>query len=775
MRGTSTIVSFCLLAAAQLASPAAAQTANGELEARPAPILLRRCLGGANAGALCKQNSECPGSTCYDRNVINISVAVHFDASAMEIAAIEDMISIASATMFDLTDGQAQIGQATIHNNAFGAGDVEIFPDSNDTWWSTATGMWKVGGASNVSINYVLSASAPGESLAHELTHLIFDARDEYEERAPSCGALLGGASCPDLAAVGQTACIMDLGGVGAEFEHSEFCWGHGDPSDLMSIATGNHDATGITEQSSCRAGRSCWDQVAWAFPNTILKPAAAPDPGANGLSVNPTNFLLTDDARRVVLVLDESGSMALESPTRMERLQVAAKDFVDLAESGTELGIVSFSNDALEASGRVHVDIAPLGADRSAWTDAIDGMAPFASTNIGAGLQAAQDMIDAAGGVTANTFIVLMTDGLNNMPPPASAAAADLAAKIGALMTAGIPVYVTCTGGDLGLQSQCAEIASGTGGMYVDSAKAPALQAAFVRLEEIGSDRQSIANQAGDLKDLRAGKTVYVEKGSASATFTVVWENPKTQAHVIVIDPDGVSHQTASMPQGRYLRVKSPKEGNWQVRLTEIAGTSSPYTLQAFSLNRDQMLSVRLRKASVRPGEPIYLYAMPRSYGGPISHPTQPITAKVRLPDGSVEYIQLTDRGRAAGSKVDDMADDGIFTGVLTNTKQKGAYTFGVTLNANEWFQSGEIPVERRVPGLVSPRLVREATVSGAVTDPNDVEKEPEDIQRRPNTRGVLDPTGATKLGPTGTIEVGTPGGVVPGTTGAARGVVRP
>jgi Mg-chelatase subunit ChlD len=624
-----------------------------------------------------------------------------------------------------------------IHNNAFGPGDVEIFPASNDTWWGTGSGMWKVGGSSAVSINYVLSASAPGESLAHELTHLIFDARDEYEERAPGCGSVLDVASCPDLAAIDQDACIMDQGGVGSEGEHSEYCWGHGDPSDLMSIASGNHDATGVTEQSSCRAGRSCWDQVVWAFPNTILKPAAAPDPEANGAVVNPTTFVETRNNERIVLVLDESGSMALESPTRMERLKVAAKDFVNLAESGTELGVVSFSNDALAASGRAHVNIAPLGANRSAWLNPIDAMAPFASTNIGAGLEAAKIMIDAAGGVTANTFIVLMTDGLNNMP--SAGAAADLTAKISALLAAGIPVFVTCTGGDLGLQSQCAEIAAGTGGLYVDSANPSALQASFVHLKETAGRRQRIASQSGNLKDFRS-RSVYVEKGSVSATFTLVWESASTQAYVTVIDPNGVSLQTLAMPQGRYLRVKNPKEGTWQVRLTDIAGSSSPYTLQAFSLNADQALTVRLRKASVRPGEPIYVYGMPRSYGGPISHPTQAISAQVRLPDGSLDYIQLTDRGRAGGSKVDDMADDGVFTGVYTKTSQKGAYTFVATLNASSWFQSGDIPAERRVAGLLSPRLVREGLVSGAVADPNDVEKSPED-NYRPNGRGALEP----------------------------------
>ncbi|MHC4404296.1 MAG: vWA domain-containing protein, partial [Planctomycetota bacterium] len=122
---------------------------------------------------------------------------------------------------------------------------------------------------------------------------------------------------------------------------------------------------------------------------------------------------------------------MSLETPSRMERLKVAATDFVALAENGTELGIVSYSDDAEAASGHASVPVTALGTNRAAWNNAINGLAPGGWTNIGDGLQKAMDMIAAAGGVTANTFIVLMTDGINNRPAPQAVADADLQAKI--------------------------------------------------------------------------------------------------------------------------------------------------------------------------------------------------------------------------------------------------------------------------------------------------------------------------------------------------------
>ena len=88
-----------------------------------------------------------------------------------------------------------------------------------------------------------------------------------------------------------------------------------------------------------------------------------------------------------------------------------------------------------------------------------------------------------AAGGVTANTCIVLMTDGLNNRPQDDPAGT--LNSALADLLSDGIPVYVTCTGGDLGLSSQCAEIAAATGGFYVDSADAADLPQAFADFHE--------------------------------------------------------------------------------------------------------------------------------------------------------------------------------------------------------------------------------------------------------------------------------------------------
>ncbi len=679
-----------------------AATAYGELQDRPAPVY------------------RCPSPTlpCTDPNVFNITVAVHFNASNAELTAIQNLITAGSEILFDVTDGQAYIGEAFIYNNAFGTdADLRIYDNavSGNVWWGANTGSWKVGGSIHVSINYVLAESAPGETLAHEFVHLAFDARDEYQ----TLGGDSGTASCPHATTMagGEASCLMDNGGTGAsDGPFSELCWGHGDPGDLTDVSGGNHDANNVTEQSMSRSNRSCWDQVVWSWPDHFLMPSAAPDPAAMGETVPTTHFVMVDDAVRVVLVLDESGSMSLESPSRMERLKVAANDFVSLAENGTELGIVSFSTDAAPASGHASVAIASLGAVRATWISAINALSPGGLTNIGDGLQRARDMIMTAGGVTANTYIVLMTDGINNRPWPDPGS--DLDAKLAMLLADGIPVYVTCTGGDLGLSSQCSEIATATGGFYVDSADAADLPEAFTDFHERISGREAVESISGSLREVKPTK-VFVDEGSESVTFTLVWHDQKAEATMTIIDPAGGQHRARNMPQGLYARFVKPQQGEWELIVNPYGEVSSYCVARTYTRNRVQSLTAAVRHPVVLPGEGIYVYAYPRSLGGGVTHPEQTIKCRVLLPNGETDFFELRDQGPDGNSEGDDLAEDGIFTGVYTNTKLKGPYRFLVWANIEKWLQYTDR--SKYDPDLLSPRFTREVRLSAAVGEPGD------------------------------------------------------
>ncbi|HEY6125393.1 MAG TPA: hypothetical protein VIV63_12145, partial [Steroidobacteraceae bacterium] len=275
---------------AELAVATHAATDNGEIEGRPSPTFRRICLAGPNAGQNCSSNAACPSSSCFDRNVFNITVAVLYDAPAGDLTAIQNLITAGSATLFDVTDGQAEIGHATIHNNAMSTANADfvVHPTTNDTWWQALSGHFRIGGFMEVSINYINTAGAnAGGFFAHEFSHLVFDVRDEYETRAAGCGAVGAAANCP-LPAAANGTCLMDSNG-------SEFCWGQGNPANATDLTGGNHDPSNVTEQSVCRANRSCWAQVNWSWPATFQVPAGAPNAAANGATVGATTFTVVD------------------------------------------------------------------------------------------------------------------------------------------------------------------------------------------------------------------------------------------------------------------------------------------------------------------------------------------------------------------------------------------------------------------------------------------------------------------------------------------------
>lgn len=739
----------------------AAGTAEGVIESRPAPVFRRVCVAGDNIGELCKQNAECPGSECTDKNVFNITVAVLYDAPAADIQTIKDLITAMSEVLLDVTDGQAEIGQATIHNNAISddSADLVIHPSSNDVWWVASTGDFRNGGIIQVGIDHITDPTgANSDSLTHEFVHLVFDARDEYEVRQPNCGAVIkncaGGANAGDVCnadadctgsscenigncphpSSGEPPGLMD----GGRPHSPELCWGQADPSDLTDLSGGNHDPFNETEQSSCRDNRSVWDQVVWSWPSTFVKPVGAPDSGTNGAIAIAPNFVETDNTVRVVLVLDESYSMHNESPSRMQRLKVAAHDFIATAEDGTEVGIVSYASDVSTASGRKIVPIDALGNDRSEWTDAVASLTPSTRTNIGAALQKAQELITDAGGVTANTYIVLMTDGRNNEPTPQASADADLQTALDELLLAGIPVYVTCTGGDLGVQAQCAEIANETNGFNSDSDDVSQLPVKFVNFHEkitghqmidtvssdfanIGSQLKRISYAFGNRSVVAFAKPFFVDQGTESISFRLQWDSAGRKDLLSVTSPGGTSYAAKPIPYGQYVRIDAPEPGEWAAFVVPAGHGNSRFELSAFTHNRVNKLNASFDKAKYAPGEAIEIHAFPRSVGGPITSEGAVIAVEVTRPDGSVEAFELRDAGRDADGQGDDMAGDGVFTGIYENTGLKGAYAFTLRANIEDWVLGNDIDSPGPIDYQGSHKFERSFEMSTAVADPSD------------------------------------------------------
>src|SRR5690606_20375049 len=117
---------------------------------------------------------------------------------------------------------------------------------------------------------------------------------------------------------------------------------------------------------------------------------------------------------------IDRSGSMS--SSGKLEAAQQAASVFVDLLDEGDAIGIASFSSDSSVNYGLTTIPpdasvMPPNSTVRQQAQFAIGGLTAGGSTSIGAGVQAADGLLDGADPQTVRAMIVL-TDGMQNTDP---------------------------------------------------------------------------------------------------------------------------------------------------------------------------------------------------------------------------------------------------------------------------------------------------------------------------------------------------------------------
>ncbi|MBX2796798.1 MAG: VWA domain-containing protein [Myxococcales bacterium] len=740
-----------LIASLVAATSAAAPLPQGELQARTPASWLRICETGPDHGLPCNDDADCSGgSVCTDRNRLDLVVAVDFVATPTQLAHVESFVVETSEAFFDATDGQFQIRFAEIVNNAAPTltADVRILPafctqgtnlgqpchgpsdctdPPNVTWGScgyiptAAPGGWQLpNGDFTVTMDkldglqtdpYWASADR-GHFGAHELAHLVFEVRDEYKN----------GLECPVVELAGEPRCLMSHpDGFPGDYE---LCWGETTPGDPPITTAGNHDPSPGNAQHAYH-GHSCWDQVAWAFPDVATAPASGPDPQSNGSVHEPVLIFHTDGSPQVMLVLDTSGSMALEAPSRLERLQAAAHNVILAAEGETSLGIVSFSTDA---DPSLHpykgLGVPPLGGS-SAWGNVVDTLIPAGATHIGDGLARAKKLLDTSS-ATGPRSVVLMTDGLNNQPPPQTKADADLAATLQDLEQAGIVVNVTCTGADVGLGSQCASIAAATGGTYqtadapADQAMSTGLQEAFFDLFQHATGQAPVSTSAADLGEDLAHE-LWIDEGSDVATFLVMWSGEEAP-EVRVTSPDGREHDTRPLVGGAMVRVDEPQTGTWQVQV-DATDPDEHAMARAYVSNRAQTLRGAVRHRIVELGEPLHVLVTPRGAHAALTHDT-PLLAEVIRPDGVVHTIEIDDLG-SDGAGTDAIAKDGVFAGVYGETDVAGTYTFVVSHRFEEWTTA---PGEHDQAEAVAPLFEREVRITGVVVDPTAKPGHPED-----------------------------------------------
>jgi hypothetical protein len=176
----------------------------------------------------------------------------------------------------------------------------------------------------------------------------------------------------------------------------------------------------------------------------------------------------------------------------------------------------------------------------------------------------------------------------------------------------------------------------------------------------------------------------------TAPAFFSLAY--PSGDLSMALISPSGrrydpttiqgdsnVSHEKAEI-LGGFLEVynfAAPEVGVWTVEVSAASvpapGGTVAYAAYAWFENPAITLAGATREASVHSGEPLDLTATVRRAGVPLSGATA--VARVALPDGTAREVTLLDNGVAP----DLVAEDGVYTGRLTDTTQPGLYRIAV------------------------------------------------------------------------------------------------
>ncbi len=165
-----------------------------------------------------------------------------------------------------------------------------------------------------------------------------------------------------------------------------------------------------------------------------------------------------------VMMVMDRSGSMGYDSPTRLSEAKIAANNFLGKLMPGDQSGLVSFATTAnLNKT---------LSGSHTATQSQINSLVALGATNLGDALKIANtELTSLRINPNAEQIMILLTDGMANKPagPGYGEYAADVAyalAKADAAATAGIKIFTIGLGSDINA-TMLQQIANKTGGTY--------------------------------------------------------------------------------------------------------------------------------------------------------------------------------------------------------------------------------------------------------------------------------------------------------------------
>jgi hypothetical protein len=371
------------------------------------------------------------------------------------------------------------------------------------------------------------------------------------------------------------------------------------------------------------------------------------------------------------VLVIDRSLSMADEG--KLASAQSAARGFADSSQIMDQIGVVSFSNDAIQEFPLTQVpDQDDSNGIRTAANTVIDAIAPDRETSIGDGLFMGQLMLTTDGIATNEPRMVLLSDGMENEPMDTAVVLPSIAASDTRVQTIALGNEA-----DRALMNEiawktCSDVIIVDGCYYpLDNDGVPTLARAaavqpnltnelsdiYRRIDETIRGHQRLWQDGGQTSGAHVIPLTVAEEGGRDAIFSFNWTDPKNPLNVTISGPsgatftqvgDGRNHVHFFTPQlvsGDYtITLNGDNEwiGSLSARL--VAGTE----MRVYVDNTEEERKVLL---------PVQLQVSLSDDKGPVAGAA--VVATVYRFDQTVEYITLRDDGVAPH---DDQPHDGVY-----------------------------------------------------------------------------------------------------------------
>ncbi|MCD6345660.1 MAG: VWA domain-containing protein [Anaerolineae bacterium] len=389
---------------------------------------------------------------------------------------------------------------------------------------------------------------------------------------------------------------------------------------------------------------------------------------------------LTTDE----VIVLDVSGSMG--SYDKLSSAQNAARLFVDQWTTGDMIGAVAFSSTVGIPYPLEEIATLGAGGEQEHAKDAIDVLTAGGMTAMGSGLLEGQKQLDTRGDPTHEHYMVLLSDGMENVSPLWTDASVH-----DTIVDADTIVHVVGLGPpEAAWYYRLEDVADETGGEFwpvnesstgmvglksITASPFPTalpnrLADAYKSAAEIAGHTQRLWEAQGYLNPDQPRTVTYkveVETGLGEAIFSVNWDDPDSRVELSLKDPNGdpvkpsdpgVSRQTDNTHD--QYRLITPQGGTWEVTFTYQSGKSEIEYLAFLAAPSKTIMGFHL---GLPPDERIVgakmLMLAYLADHKPIAGAT--VTVTIGRPDHEMQVVELFDDGEHE----DGEKNDGVYANI--------------------------------------------------------------------------------------------------------------